>query len=193
MRVNNINTLSFKRVIPVEYAGYKKAEKVHGVDSALIEVEDILNSFEPFYYSKEESAKIREFFRQRIEDYNGKGGVLIAKTGNRTALLTGGDAIHIKNLRASKKSEQYVSGVIAARMEDGKNGKPQSSIVLKSKARNRALKTDETLTQRESSRFDMIKYGYEYFSKRPEKLKDLSGKAYTSFAAGICEKAELKI
>lgn len=213
MRVNNINSnLNFKRVIPIDYIPNKQAKNINGVDEAFMEIQDILNSTEPFFYSKAESEKIRQFFKEKIEDYNGKNGVIFTKANGRTFLITGDDTKYIKSIKneLSKKNivaksleekEQVVMEnrrklaiALSKKAEDGSNGKPDTLLSFVSNARTEARDTDKTLSKQEVSRFDAIKYQYTYSSNRPQKFKDtIDKKAVTSFRTEIFDKGVLEI
>lgn len=193
MRVNNINsTLNFRRVIPIEYKKLECAKDTSGFDRGLGDIEYILKAYKPYCHTRKESDKIRKFFWQKIEDYNTKS-VSIVEFKDGAALLTGKDARHIENVKKSGKSDEEISEIIAKRIENGEDGRLKSVIILESAARNKADKNGKTLSIRDASRFDSIKYQCTYSSKRPEKFIARDGKTYTSYQTEIFDEGELKI
>lgn len=209
MRIDNVNrgfgqNLNFKRVIPLNCKQTPNSAPVKGIDPALAEISDILNSIEPFAYSKEETDKIREFFRMKIEDYNGKNGVMITKAGDKTFLVTGEDTKEIRALRKqtaervkeisnSEKSNKQknieirrarndLASEILTKAENGNFKKPDSGFIFNRKDTKKL-------------HFDSISYYYRYFNtSKPEKYYHMpSERTLTAQRTAIYDEGKLEL
>lgn len=208
MRIGNINggfrqNVNFTRVIPLNFTKTPNASTIRGIDPALAEISDILNSCEPFFYSKEESSKIREFFRQKIDDYNGKNGVLITKAGNKIYLVTGEDVeeVYAAKKRAQKKISGIKSTAESNKKKDNKISEVKNALFseIEQKAENgNGRKPDSgfTLNRKDiqNLRFDSISYYYKYYSSYPEKYVHIpSGRTLNLESTAIYDTGKLEI
>ncbi len=126
MRINNIGAnTTFGRVIklnaPPQKVEFSADDRNFGV---LYELENVLNSRGSGVYTRNESNKIREFFKNILGDYSGKNGIMIEKAFGDTVIISGDDAKKVKELE-----EQYglsYSHISRKTKRHGKNGNKDS-------------------------------------------------------------------
>lgn len=105
MRINNIsNNVNFGQVTLVKTSKNKKNSEA--INDAVIEVTSVLNNQKSHIYSKEESDRIREFFRGTIQDYTGYNVVLTRTVGDDTYLVTGSEAKDVMEYERAKRRER---------------------------------------------------------------------------------------
>ena len=213
MRINNIaaNT-AFGRVIklnaPKEKVEFSADDRDFGV---LHELENVLNSRNSRVYTKSQSEKIREFFKNILGDYNGENGIRIEKAYGDTVIISGEDAKKLKELeekhgvsykrvsafKARGKNAEISWGAcvsmgreIEKRKEDGMLGMPDSAINFSFKN----IKDGKKAGRTDYSRFGKISYTSMHFISSERKMDDIPKLGtHTVFRSISYEENSLKI
>lgn len=155
MQIHNINnTTSFGRIIELSNknknmnsAGKKRFSQITA------ELNKVLNNQDSQFYTKEQRIQIKTFFEEILGDYNGKNKILTRELQDKTVIISGQDAKRVLELEAishkgkkeAKHREQTYSNAgsyIREKLENGKNGKPESSIELIYRKTSQKPKTD---------------------------------------------------
>ncbi|MCD7879275.1 MAG: hypothetical protein LUG16_04995 [Candidatus Gastranaerophilales bacterium] len=153
MKAGNVNNqVTFGRAIKI--GTNKGTGSTPALETSANNLCHVLNSQKPLLYPKKKTAEIKDFFQQTLGDYNGEKGVIVRKNENDTLiLLSGKDADEIKLLETKQKKEKksilmnrnlkfteknellsdienYKNYKLNSKVENGKNGKPDSLITL---------------------------------------------------------------
>ena len=107
MRVSGINNqINFGKVYFIESSTNSPYVKSNKVDDSTYGVSQVLNSKNYRLYSKKDGKKIRDFFADNIDDYNGYNGVKMVRTCQNIFLLTGEDIKEYNNFMETKKNQK---------------------------------------------------------------------------------------
>ena len=155
MRINSINNnLSFGRVVKI--SNVNENSKSNKQKNNTQEIVRVLKNQSTKMYSKEEAAKIKDFFAETLGDYNGKNEIIFRKTNDGTNVIISGNeanTVLLMELRKRKtekrlnkqtnttekiketilkKHDDEINKFINRHFEDGRNQKTKSDFYLKS-------------------------------------------------------------
>ncbi len=106
MKVSGINNqINFGKVFLVTSSTNSPYIKSRKIDDSTYGVSQVLNSRNHRLYSKKDGNKIRSFFAENIDDYNGYNGVKMVRTCQDIFLLTGNDIKEYNNFIEPKKKQ----------------------------------------------------------------------------------------
>jgi len=217
LRINNIDAnTAFGRVIrlnpPPSRVEFSSDDRYFGV---LHDLENVLNSRGSAVYTRGESNRIREFFKNILGDYNGRNGIMIQKAYGDTVIISGDDFQKINELEKehgvsysnissakgrkknkdnrdskSKEARILIAKEIEKRNENGKYGKPDSKINSYFKIVSKSTKGAPAAYVK----FGKFDYSSMHILDRETKFEDTAGtRAHTALRSISYEENELKI